>query len=399
MRVFVGREVALLRFPIPDSPFPAYHVDPSIPKADTMPSITPPNAPFSDADFERLDDLLWDGAVPRDGMNLEAVDGFFSALFVAPVAVDIDEVLPGIWGGGDAPFEDAARNEELRSLLLAYWRSVGRRIAQTDLDDASAHIPAIQLSEALFEAVSESRLDTLEDDTPYGADWAAGFEYGMYLQQDAWDARLEADPDLEEALSVIFALTEPEDEEFDEADLDDDLEDDDFEDVDALEGKAREEGIEAISAEGLEAAMRDPELARTARLIEQAGVPDTQVRAALDEILNVVRGGDPVPGSPITREGIDASLREAMAEPDFDDGDFDDEAFDDEEMLAPLTPAERLQLIMDLPGVLQTLHFVRLEELKPQPARRESEVGRNDPCPCGSGKKYKKCHGAPDALH
>jgi preprotein translocase subunit SecA len=23
-----------------------------------------------------------------------------------------------------------------------------------------------------------------------------------------------------------------------------------------------------------------------------------------------------------------------------------------------------------------------------------SKVGRNDPCPCGSGKKYKKCHGA-----
>jgi preprotein translocase subunit SecA len=21
-------------------------------------------------------------------------------------------------------------------------------------------------------------------------------------------------------------------------------------------------------------------------------------------------------------------------------------------------------------------------------------VGRNDPCPCGSGRKYKKCHGA-----
>jgi preprotein translocase subunit SecA len=24
----------------------------------------------------------------------------------------------------------------------------------------------------------------------------------------------------------------------------------------------------------------------------------------------------------------------------------------------------------------------------------EERVGRNDPCPCGSGKKYKKCHGA-----
>jgi uncharacterized protein YecA (UPF0149 family) len=25
--------------------------------------------------------------------------------------------------------------------------------------------------------------------------------------------------------------------------------------------------------------------------------------------------------------------------------------------------------------------------------REEPKVGRNDPCPCGSGKKYKKCHG------
>ena len=27
-------------------------------------------------------------------------------------------------------------------------------------------------------------------------------------------------------------------------------------------------------------------------------------------------------------------------------------------------------------------------------ASKKAEVGRNDPCPCGSGKKYKKCHGA-----
>jgi uncharacterized protein YecA (UPF0149 family) len=26
--------------------------------------------------------------------------------------------------------------------------------------------------------------------------------------------------------------------------------------------------------------------------------------------------------------------------------------------------------------------------------RAAPKVGRNDPCPCGSGKKYKKCHGA-----
>jgi len=27
----------------------------------------------------------------------------------------------------------------------------------------------------------------------------------------------------------------------------------------------------------------------------------------------------------------------------------------------------------------------------------QERIGRNDPCWCGSGKKFKKCHGAPDA--
>ncbi len=31
------------------------------------------------------------------------------------------------------------------------------------------------------------------------------------------------------------------------------------------------------------------------------------------------------------------------------------------------------------------------------PRRTQTKVGRNDPCPCGSGKKYKKCHGMPGA--
>ncbi|WP_099205464.1 preprotein translocase subunit SecA [Scatolibacter rhodanostii] len=33
------------------------------------------------------------------------------------------------------------------------------------------------------------------------------------------------------------------------------------------------------------------------------------------------------------------------------------------------------------------------EETKKQPVKKDKKPGRNDPCPCGSGKKYKKCHG------
>jgi len=31
---------------------------------------------------------------------------------------------------------------------------------------------------------------------------------------------------------------------------------------------------------------------------------------------------------------------------------------------------------------------------KPETRRVGEQPGRNDPCPCGSGKKFKKCHGA-----
>jgi preprotein translocase subunit SecA len=34
------------------------------------------------------------------------------------------------------------------------------------------------------------------------------------------------------------------------------------------------------------------------------------------------------------------------------------------------------------------------EQHRPEPIRVEKKVGRNDQCPCGSGKKYKNCHGA-----
>jgi uncharacterized protein YecA (UPF0149 family) len=30
---------------------------------------------------------------------------------------------------------------------------------------------------------------------------------------------------------------------------------------------------------------------------------------------------------------------------------------------------------------------------QPVAISREQRIGRNDPCPCGSGKKFKKCHG------
>ena len=51
--------------------------------------------------------------------------------------------------------------------------------------------------------------------------------------------------------------------------------------------------------------------------------------------------------------------------------------------LAAVRPAPR-------PEAMQTN---RGEARAPRPVTAAKEVGRNDPCPCGSGKKYKQCHG------
>jgi len=60
----------------------------------------------------------------------------------------------------------------------------------------------------------------------------------------------------------------------------------------------------------------------------------------------------------------------------------------------------------DVNGVPSQLHEISefshdgerwfyVDGMNQQPIRRETpKVGRNEPCPCGSGKKYKKCCGA-----
>lgn len=69
----------------------------------------------------------------------------------------------------------------------------------------------------------------------------------------------------------------------------------------------------------------------------------------------------------------------------------------------PISDEERGPLIEAMfEGVMDVYERLRTERernLAPPPARRGDKVGRNDPCPCGSGRKYKLCCGAAPAVH
>ncbi len=68
------------------------------------------------------------------------------------------------------------------------------------------------------------------------------------------------------------------------------------------------------------------------------------------------------------------------------------------------SPAEEARLLADiqdnLPVIVQALYnFWRAKRGGMTVQREEPKSGRNDPCPCGSGKKYKQCCGRPEKLN
>jgi preprotein translocase subunit SecA len=92
-----------------------------------------------------------------------------------------------------------------------------------------------------------------------------------------------------------------------------------------------------------------------------------------------------------------------------DEGYVDDEATAEQKQLEQSRAAEELQrrnaqsAVQDMTRNIQRQHEKELKELQflgtagaataSKTVVNAAKVGRNDPCPCGSGKKYKKCHG------
>ena len=227
---------------------------------------------LDDARLDRLSDLLDTRAVPFKGFNLEALDGYLSALAVSPETVPAEEWRPAVWGG-KAPRWEAGEEAEVDALLMAHWRMIEQRVRHgADVPDHLA--PLLWLP--------EDPADHADDALDVGRDWAYGFFRGVELREAAWDAWL----DEHDWIDEIFTFLD---------------------------------------------------------------------RLASGEIL----GEDP----------------EAEA--------------------TPLGYEERLGIIIELPAMLADLHLHHIDALTPRTQlKREAKPDRNDPCPCGSGKKYKKCCGA-----
>jgi uncharacterized protein len=99
------------------------------------------------------------------------------------------------------------------------------------------------------------------------------------------------------------------------------------------------------------------------------------------------------PRDPDAAEMIEAALEDiaALAEPD--QGEPALSMYSEEG--PPSVSNERLDAVAAaIWGVYALRQAWRSIGPRSEPVRKAPQPGRNDPCPCGSGKKYKKCHGA-----
>jgi uncharacterized protein len=89
-------------------------------------------------------------------------------------------------------------------------------------------------------------------------------------------------------------------------------------------------------------------------------------------------------GAELVEEALDTI---AALVPDDDEAGGGEASADERDELI----GEALVAAYDLREYWRDVQFeqVRVKE----PIRREPKIGRNDPCPCGSGKKFKQCHG------
>ncbi|GAB2628779.1 UPF0149 family protein [Novilysobacter erysipheiresistens] len=243
-----------------------------------MTASAKPPAYLDDDQIERLAELLEQRAVPFKGFNLEALDGYLTALAVSPDTVPMVEWEPPVWGTPPR-WDDPAERAAVEALLLGHHNMAGARV-RFGGDELPDHLaPLLWLPEDPELAGAEAEQ---EDELDVGRDWALGFFTAVGLREAAWDQWLDDNDWIDEVFDLLDRL-------------------------------------------------------------------------ASGEVL----GEDP--SAPAT----------------------------------PIGYRERLEIIAGLPDMLADLHHHRIDALTPrEPIRREATPDRNAPCPCGSGKKYKKCCGA-----
>jgi len=171
-----------------------------------MPFPMPLDSPLSDKEFQELDQFLLSDRCADDGMTMDALHGYLTALAIGPEEVPMAEWLPLVWGefGNEGPqFKTPKEAQRITGLIARFMNEVL----------VTFEVAPKEFEPLFCEHEHEGR--TLVD-----ADaWAWGFWEGMQLRAEAWEP-IHASP-VGALLRPIYLLGADEIEEEDAALVDD----------------------------------------------------------------------------------------------------------------------------------------------------------------------------------
>ena len=130
--------------------------------------------PLSDKEFDELDNFLMSDAVGDEGMTMDALHGYMTAIAIGPEFIPLSEWLPNVWGleGEEQPkFNSDKQSERIINLIARFMNEVmiTFEVAPKEFEPLFC----------VYELNGKEIID--------GEAWSWGFWEGMGLREEMWE--------------------------------------------------------------------------------------------------------------------------------------------------------------------------------------------------------------------
>ena len=147
--------------------------------------------PLTDEELDELDGFLMSEATGEDAMDISMLDGFLTALAIAPENLPPSQWLPVVWGGSMA-WQSQAQADRMTTLVLRHANDILLYLR----DEPDTFEPL------LYEREHEGRTTAIIDE------WCTGFVRGMALDEEGWRPLMEAEEGEDMLYPILLYGTE-----------------------------------------------------------------------------------------------------------------------------------------------------------------------------------------------
>lgn len=151
-----------------------------------------PDAPLSDAELDELEQFLTSDATPEECMDIAMLDGFLTALVIAPNTILPSQWLPAVWGETEEEEMVWDSTEKMQRILDLVMRMYNDRVQDLH-EDIDAYDPLIYQSQHEGKPV------------PILDEWCTGFIHAIELDLEGWQPLVKTD-DPEDAGGLLTPM-------------------------------------------------------------------------------------------------------------------------------------------------------------------------------------------------